>query len=152
MTEPAIKLPPPLKPESDDPFARLLAQESARRDTIEVERQFAEAERRAVYEAERREMAALVEQLGQQIDRLTGEVAKVAQAQDRMSADLGLLRVEFETLRQELAAVHGRVHTQSDHIAELRNRLDRLQTVVSGLQCQQCPARCDASAPTEPPP
>lgn len=146
-------LPPLPQAPAGDSFAAFVLQVEARRDSIELERREAEMERRVTYEAERREAGALVQRLTGQLDQvsselggLTTEVGKLSRAQQNMNRDLRLLAGQFESLRKDFDAIHGRVSHHADELFEFRRQLQEIQSAVQGLHCQRC------VAPTEPPP
>lgn len=128
-------------------FFRFVQAQFDRHDELERERRHAEAERRVVYEAERREQA-------EQIERLTKSVAQVAAVCSALSHKLAQVDSRLATveglmlaLRARFDAIATTVQAQGADLHELRLRLDALEAEMGEVK-----RRLDAYAPTSRPP
>lgn len=128
---------------SQEPFYRYVGEQFARHDEIERERRYDEAERRVVYEAERREQAEQLEQVGKAVAQvaevcaaLTRKLAEVDERVDRIEGLVLGLRARFDTIALT-------VQSQGDDLHALRDRLDALEAEVAQIKF-----RLDAYAPT----
>lgn len=96
------------------------------------------------------QLEELVRKLGDRVDDLGGAIREVTKSQAKLSVNQNMLRREFEVLRKELAAIHGRVAHQSDDMSDLRMRVEHIEHDLAELK--QAIQTRDEAASTEPPP
>jgi len=128
-------------------FFRFVAAQFDRHDELEHERRHDEAERRVVYEAERREQNAKIDEIAKSVGQVAEVCAalthKLAQVDSRLATVEGLMLA----LRARFDVIATTVQAQGADLHELRLRLDALEAEMGEVK-----RRLDAYAPTSRPP
>lgn len=136
-------------PPEHEPLARLIIDAAKHHyDLAELRREETEEDRKAQNLVNQQFTQALHE-ITCRMEELGDTVKEIGKSQARLSTDLGLIRREFEALRKELAAVHGRVANQADDLHGLRERVDQIENELSSLK-RELHSRF-SNAATEPP-